>query len=162
MDPEAANGIVTRLKNDKVPLRSTRAGGRSRADRASRRSSPAGRRARHAGVGRIGFEIFDRTNFGQTDFLERELPARARGELRTIGTIAEVANARVHTMGRPSLFAGRDQAARRWSSNSRTTGRSRRRPSPPSPGGGVRRRLRPEGVTIMDNWPSLAVDRQPR
>ena len=65
--------------------------------------------------GRIGFEIFDRTAFGVTDFLEHVNYRRAlEGELaRTIGTIAEVSSARVHiAMARPSLFAGQDQAAK--------------------------------------------------
>src|SRR4029079_4248268 len=56
---------------------------------------------------RVGFEIFDRTNFGATEFLEQVNFRRAlEGELaRTIGTIAEVASARVHiAMGKESLF----------------------------------------------------------
>ena len=59
-----------------------------------------------------GFEIFDKTAFGVTDFLEHVNYRRAlEGELaRTISTISEVAGARVHiAMPQPSLFSGRDQ-----------------------------------------------------
>src|ERR687893_499183 len=57
--------------------------------------------------GRIGFEIFDRTSFGATDFVEQVNYRRAlEGEIaRTINTISEVAGARVHiAMGKDSLF----------------------------------------------------------
>ena len=64
------------------------------------------------GSGHIGFEIFDRTAFGVTEFLEHVNYRRAlEGELaRTISTHREVAGARVHiAMPQPSLFAGREQ-----------------------------------------------------
>ena len=64
------------------------------------------------GSGHVGFEIFDKTAFGVTDFLEHVNYRRAlEGELaRTISTISEVAGARVHiAMPQPSLFSGRDQ-----------------------------------------------------
>jgi flagellar M-ring protein FliF len=57
--------------------------------------------------GRVGFEVFDRTAFGATEFLEKVNYRRAlEGEIaRTIGTIAEVGGARVHiAMGKDSLF----------------------------------------------------------
>jgi flagellar M-ring protein FliF len=62
--------------------------------------------------GRMGFELFDRTAFGVTDFLEHVNYRRAlEGELaRTISTISEVAGARVHiALPQPSLFVGREQ-----------------------------------------------------
>jgi flagellar M-ring protein FliF len=65
--------------------------------------------------GRIGFEIFDRTAFGQTEFLEQVNYRRAlEGEIaRTIATISEVANARVHiAMAKDSLFESRSQPAK--------------------------------------------------
>jgi flagellar M-ring protein FliF len=116
MDAESAGGVVTRLKNDKVPYLLDEGGRTIRV--------PAARvdelRLGFAGQGmpasgRVGFEIFDRTAFGVTDFLEHVNYRRAlEGELaRTISTIAEVSNARVHiAMPRPSLFAGQDQAAK--------------------------------------------------
>lgn len=48
--------------------------------------------------GRLGFEIFDKTNFGVTDFAEHVNYRRAlEGELeRSIGSLSEVERARVH------------------------------------------------------------------
>ena len=65
--------------------------------------------------GRIGFEIFDKVAFGQTEFLERVNYRRAlEGELaRTITTLAEVQSARVHiAMQKESLFGAREQPAK--------------------------------------------------
>lgn len=65
--------------------------------------------------GRIGFEIFDRTAFGQTEFLEHVNYRRAlEGEIaRTIATITEVSGARVHiAMAKDSLFGAREQPAK--------------------------------------------------
>jgi flagellar M-ring protein FliF len=65
--------------------------------------------------GRIGFEIFDKVAFGQTEFLEQVNYRRAlEGEIaRTIATINEVANARVHiAMAKDSLFESRSQPAK--------------------------------------------------
>jgi flagellar M-ring protein FliF len=116
MDSESAGGVVTRLKNDKVPF-TLDDGGRtirvsaSRVDELRLDFASQGMPA----SGRIGFEIFDRTAFGVTDFLEHVNYRRAlEGELaRTIGTIADVASARVHiAMPRPSLFAGQDEPAK--------------------------------------------------
>ena len=65
--------------------------------------------------GRIGFEIFDRTAFGQTEFLEQVNYRRAlEGEIaRTISTLSEVSSARVHiAMAKDSLFGSRVQPAK--------------------------------------------------
>ncbi len=65
--------------------------------------------------GRMGFEIFDRTAFGQTEFLEHVNYGRAlEGELaRTIETISEVQSARVHiAKAKESLFGAREQPAK--------------------------------------------------
>lgn len=65
--------------------------------------------------GRMGFELFDRTAFGQTEFLEHVNYGRAlEGELaRTIETISEVQAARVHiTMAKDSLFGAQQQPAK--------------------------------------------------
>jgi flagellar M-ring protein FliF len=64
------------------------------------------------GSGHVGFELFDRTTFGATDFQEHVNYQRAlEGELaRTISSISEVAGARVHiAMPKPSLFVGQEQ-----------------------------------------------------
>lgn len=65
--------------------------------------------------GRIGFELFDRTAFGQTEFLEHVNYRRAlEGELaRTISTLSDVQHARVHiAMAKESLFGSREQPAK--------------------------------------------------
>jgi flagellar M-ring protein FliF len=57
--------------------------------------------------GRIGFELFDRSNLGASDFAEQVNYRRAlEGELeRTIATLAEVEQARVHlTFAKESVF----------------------------------------------------------
>src|SRR5665213_3542173 len=57
--------------------------------------------------GRIGFELFDRTNPGASDFTEQVNYQRAlEGELeRTVATLSEVEQARIHiTAGKESVF----------------------------------------------------------
>jgi len=159
MDPETANSVVTRLKTQKVQY-ILDDGGRSvrvpvgRLDELRLEAAGQGMPA----SGRIGFEIFDRTSFGVTDFLEHVNYRRAlEGELaRTIGTIAEVSSARVHiAMARPSLFASQDQAAtasvvlklRGNKPLSATTAAS----ITGLIAAGVEG-LRPEGVVIIDNF----------
>jgi flagellar M-ring protein FliF len=58
-------------------------------------------------TGRIGFELFDRTNLGASDFAEQVNYRRAlEGELeRTVGTLTEVEQARIHiTFAKESVF----------------------------------------------------------
>ncbi|MBI1748064.1 MAG: flagellar M-ring protein FliF [Acidobacteria bacterium] len=65
--------------------------------------------------GRIGFEIFDKTNFGITDFTAQVNYRRAlEGELeRTIRYLDEVAQVRVHlTLSKESLFSEKAEAAK--------------------------------------------------
>lgn len=108
MDPETAGDIVTRLKNQKIPYQLDE-GGRAvrvpagRVDELRLELTSQGMPA----SGRVGFEIFDRTAFGATEFLEQVNYRRAlEGEIaRTIATLAEVSNARVHiAMGKETLF----------------------------------------------------------
>jgi flagellar M-ring protein FliF len=66
-------------------------------------------------TGRIGFEIFDKTNFGITDFAEHVNYRRAvEGELeRSIMAIAEVQQARVHvTLPKESVFTDAREPAK--------------------------------------------------
>lgn len=113
MDPESASAVVTKLKTAKVQYVLDE-GGRTirvpdnRVDELRLQYASDGM----PGAGTVGFELFDRTAFGVTDFLEHVNYRRAlEGELaRTISTIGEVAGARVHiAMPQPSLFTGRDQ-----------------------------------------------------
>jgi flagellar M-ring protein FliF len=108
MEVEDAGMMVTRIKALKVPYQLD-PGGRSirvpveRVDELRLELSSQGMPS----SGRVGFEIFDRTAFGATEFLEQVNYRRAlEGEIaRTIATISEVSNARVHiAMGRETLF----------------------------------------------------------
>ncbi len=116
LDPESANAVVTRLKSANIQY-VLDDGGRAirvpverldelRLDMASQ-GLPT--------TGRIGFEVFDRTAFGTTEFLEQVNFRRGlEGELgRTISTIAEVASARVHiALAKDSLFTGEAEQAK--------------------------------------------------
>lgn len=65
--------------------------------------------------GRLGFEIFDKTNFGLTDFAEHVNYRRAlEGELeRSITSLAEVERARVHlTFSKDSVYLEARQPAK--------------------------------------------------
>lgn len=116
LDAESASSVVSRLKTEKVDYQLDDAGRTvrvpaSRVDELRLSFSSQGMPA----SGRIGFEIFDRTAFGTTEFLEHVNYRRAlEGELaRTIATIAEVAGARVHiAMAKDSLFAAEKQSAK--------------------------------------------------
>src|SRR5262245_2788546 len=113
MDSESASSVVAKLKEQKVAYVIDDGGRTIRVPTArvdELRLELAGQGM--PGSGHIGFEIFDKTAFGVTDFLEHVNYRRAlEGELaRTISTISEVAGARVHiAMPQPSLFSGRDQ-----------------------------------------------------
>jgi flagellar M-ring protein FliF len=66
-------------------------------------------------TGRIGYELFDKTNFGQTEFAEQVNYHRAlEGELeRSVMALSEVEQARVHvTLAKDSLFIENSQPAK--------------------------------------------------
>ena len=66
-------------------------------------------------TGRIGFEIFDKTNFGATEFVEHVNYGRAlEGELeRSVAALSEVEQARVHiTFPKESVFVESRQPAK--------------------------------------------------
>ncbi|MGH9663577.1 MAG: flagellar basal-body MS-ring/collar protein FliF [Bryobacteraceae bacterium] len=66
-------------------------------------------------TGRIGYELFDKTNFGATDFVEQVNYHRAlEGELeRSVMSLAEVEQARVHvTFPKDSVFLDSRQPAK--------------------------------------------------
>jgi flagellar M-ring protein FliF len=116
MDPEEASQVVSKLTAEKVTYRLANGGRdvevpKEDLDRLRLSFSSEGM----PGSGRIGFEIFDRTAFGQTEFLEQVNYRRAlEGEIaRTIATISEVGSARVHiAMAKDSLFGSRMQPAK--------------------------------------------------
>ncbi len=113
MDAESASTVVSKLKTQKIGYVLDDGGKTIRVptDRVDELRLQFGADGM-PGSGRLGFELFDRTSFGVTDFLEHVNYRRAlEGELaRTISTISEVAGARVHiAMPQPSLFTGREQ-----------------------------------------------------
>src|SRR5580693_4576407 len=99
LSPEDASVVVQKLKESATPFRLTNNGATISVPEdkvAELRLEMAG-----AGVpknGRIGFEIFDKANFGMTDFAEHINYRRAlEGELeRSVMSIAQVEQARVH------------------------------------------------------------------
>ncbi len=108
MEPEAASQVVAKLKQMKVAYQIEDAGGTLRvpASRVDELRLELGGQGLPSS-GRIGFEIFDKTAFGATEFMEKVNYRRAlEGEIaRTIATISEVASARVHiAMGKDSTF----------------------------------------------------------
>ncbi len=113
LSQEDAGMVVEELKEQKIPYRLTASGktvmvpaGRVydlRLDLASR-GVPSG--------GGVGFEIFDRTDLGTTEFVQKLNYQRAlQGELsRTINQFAEVEQSRVHiTLPEKTLFLEDEQ-----------------------------------------------------
>lgn len=96
---EDAAAMVSKLKEARVPYRIL-AGGSSIAVPAEQVYESRLRLASEGlpQGGGVGFELFDRTNFGMTSFVQRLNYQRAlQGELaRTIGQLAAVEHARVH------------------------------------------------------------------
>ena len=108
LDPSDAQSVVTRLQGMSVEYRLSDDGATVRVPR--NRLSEIRIQLASEGLpesGRIGFEIFDRTNFGLTNFQEQVNFQRAlEGELaRSISTLSEVDDARVHlVLSSKSLF----------------------------------------------------------
>ena len=75
----------------------------------------------------MGFEIFDKVSWGQTEFDEKVNYQRAlEGELeRTITTLANVKSARVHlVMATDSVFIDRERGAKAFGHTETCTRRS--------------------------------------
>ena len=159
MDSESAASVVAKLKEQKVGYLIDDGGKTIRVPTTrvdELRLELAGQGM--PGSGHIGFEIFDKTAFGVTDFLEHVNYRRAlEGELaRTISTISEVAGARVHiAMPQPSLFSGRDQPTKA-SVILKLRNKSQLPPSTVAAITGLVsasvESLKPEAVVIIDNF----------
>lgn len=116
LSPEDAGAVVARLRESAIEYRL--------AENGATVSVPSARVAETriqmaaAGLpktGRVGFELFDKTNFGATDFAEQVNYHRAlEGELeRSILSLAEVEQARVHvTFAKESVFTESRQPAK--------------------------------------------------
>src|SRR5262245_37480227 len=108
LDPQEAQRIVQKLQGLKFPYEIATDGRTVKVS--SDKIAEARIQLASQGMpesGRIGFEIFDRTNFGLTNFQEQVNYQRAmEGELaRSIMTLAEVEAARVHlVLAKDSLF----------------------------------------------------------
>ena len=99
LNPEDAGGIVDKLKETKVPYETTGGGNTVLVPSAQvheLRLQLATQGLPHGGG--VGFEIFDRTSIGMSDFVQKLNYRRAlQGELaRTIAQMPEIERARVH------------------------------------------------------------------
>src|ERR1700740_2644522 len=116
LDPADAQAVTAQLAAKKIPYLVSPDGTSVTvpADQVdAARLEVASHDAPHSG--RIGFEIFDKVSWGQTEFDEKVNYQRAlEGELeRTIGTLSNVKSARVHlVMSRDSVFLDRSQPAK--------------------------------------------------
>jgi flagellar M-ring protein FliF len=116
LEPADAQALTTELTAKKIPYQLSPDGksisvpadqvDAARLDVASNESTHSGR---------LGFEIFDKVSWGQTEFDEKVNYQRAlEGELeRTITTLGGVKSARVHlVMASESVFLDRDRSAK--------------------------------------------------
>jgi flagellar M-ring protein FliF len=113
LDPQEAQALIQKLTDLKVPYE-LGADGRTIKVAADKLAEVRIQLASQGlpESGRIGFEIFDRTNFGLTNFQEQVNYQRAlEGELaRSIMTLAEVEAARVHlVLAKESLFQNSEE-----------------------------------------------------
>jgi flagellar M-ring protein FliF len=157
MAPDDASAVVAKLKEDAIDYKLADNGTSvlvpsSRVDEV--RLSLAG-----AGIpksGRIGFELFDKANFGVTDFTEHVNYRRAlEGELeRSIKSLSAIDQARVHvTFPKESVFVESREAAKASVIVSIRTGAQ----LPPTSVTAIRylissavEGLAPESVSVMD------------
>lgn len=159
MDPESAARVTERLRAQDVAFRLAE-GGRSvlvpeqRLDELRLDFATTGLPS----SGRMGFEIFDATQFGATEFLEQVNFRRAlEGEIaRSIATLSEVAAARVHlSMAKDRLFGEQAQPAK---ASVVLKLRSNRPPAAPFVAGiaslvaAAVEGLQPESVVIIDTF----------
>jgi flagellar M-ring protein FliF len=116
MAPEDASTVVQKLKESAVEYRLLDNGGTVLVPSAKLAESRLALAA--AGLpksGRIGFELFDKSNFGATEFVEHINYQRAlEGELeRSVMSLAEVEQARVHlTLPKESVFLDQQEPAK--------------------------------------------------
>ena len=116
MAPEDAAGVVQKLRESGVDFRLSESGSSVLVPSSKLAESRLALAA--AGLpktGRIGFELFDKTAFGATDFVEHINYKRAlEGEIeRSVMSLAEVQQARVHlTLPKESIFLDKQQPAK--------------------------------------------------
>ncbi len=116
LDQAEAGRIVARLQALEVPYKLSAGGGvvlvpAERVDGVRLQLAAEGLPQ----SGRLGFELFDQSNFGATEFAEQVNFQRAlEGELeRSVSSLAEVSTARVHlTLPKRSVFLDDEQPAK--------------------------------------------------
>jgi len=114
LTPGDAGAIVEQLKGARVPFRLEDGGARILVP--SAQVHEARIKLATAGLpqgGGVGFELFDRTSFGVTDFVQKLNYQRAlQGELaRSISQLREVQQARVHiVLPQPSVYSGAEKS----------------------------------------------------
>jgi len=116
LDPADAQALATQLDSQNIPHQISADGKEvsvpaDKLDAARMMTATQGQP--HSG--RMGFELFDKMSWGQTEFDEKVAYQRAlEGELeRTIGTLADVEQARVHlVMPTDSVFLDRQRSAK--------------------------------------------------
>jgi flagellar M-ring protein FliF len=164
LPPEDAGAVILKLKEEGVEYRVDDAGGGLRVP--SAKVAEMRLKMASAGLpktGRIGFELFDKSNFGLTEFAEQVNYRRAiEGELeRTIMTLTEIERARVHiSLPKDSVFLESKQEAK---ASVVVTLRTRAALSPQH-GAAITflvasavDRLSPEAVTVIDSRGALLV-----
>ena len=115
LSTEDASVIVSKLKELKVPYKLTLGGSAISVPKDKVydvRLQLAGQNALPGGGG-VGFELFDKTNYGMTEFMQNINYKRAiQGELsRTINQMPEVKSSRVHiAIPEKTLFTDREKA----------------------------------------------------
>jgi flagellar M-ring protein FliF len=116
MAPEDAATVVQKLRETGVEYRLSETGGTVMVP--TQKLAESRLALAQAGLpktGRIGFELFDKSNFGATEFVEHINYKRAlEGELeRSVMSLAEVETARVHlTLPKESVFLDQQQPAK--------------------------------------------------
>lgn len=111
LSEEDAGLIVQRLKEMKIPYKMSEGGIMVPSDKVHELRLQLATQGLPQGGG-VGFEVFDKTNFAMTDFVQKLNYRRAlQGELaRTIRALSEVEQCRVHiSVPEKSLFAREDE-----------------------------------------------------
>ena len=158
LDPQDAGAIVARLKEQKIPYRIAGDGRTLLVPEESLHEIRMQMASEGLPQGSgIGFEVFDNTKLGMSEFAQNVNYQRAlQGELaRTIARIGEVESCRVHlVMPEKTLFVDREQPA---SASVAVKLKAGRRLSPEQINGIVHvvsssvPRLTPDQVTVVDN-----------
>src|SRR5689334_3669432 len=116
MEPTEAQSVAARLAEKKIPYEIS-SDGKSISEPQENLDAARLEIAAHGmpQSGRLGFEIFDKFAWGQTEFNEKVNYQRAlEGELeRTIQTLSDVDSARVHlVMATDSIFIDKEREAK--------------------------------------------------